>query len=132
MLGRIFIHTLKQAKRVIIIVIGFTVLLFGIALIVLPGPAFIVIPAGLAILATEFLWAKRLLKQVKQRTLGMAAYLGWNSGNAPQGAAPGDKRDNSDKKKKKNKKTRKGNKENDKGQKGLSQARHKTHHRGDA
>lgn len=95
-------------------------LLFGIALIVLPGPAFIVIPAGLAILATEFLWAKRLLKRVKQRTLGMAAYLGWNSGNAPQGAASGDKRDNSDKKKKKNKKSRKGNKENDKGQKGLS------------
>lgn len=94
-------------------------LLFGVALIVLPGPAFIVIPAGLAILATEFLWARRLLKQVKQRTLGMAAYLGWNSGVAP----PGDKRDNGDKKKKKvtpfykggaggikNKKPRKGNK----------------------
>ncbi|MFZ3072248.1 MAG: PGPGW domain-containing protein [Thermodesulfobacteriota bacterium] len=106
MLGRIFIHTLKQAKRLIIITIGFTVLLFGIALIVLPGPAFIVIPAGLAILATEFLWAKRLLKQVKKRTVGMAAYLGWNSGNAPAS----DKHDNNAKKKNKVKKQRKGNK----------------------
>ncbi|MEK7880267.1 MAG: PGPGW domain-containing protein [Deltaproteobacteria bacterium] len=116
MLGRIFIHTLKQAKRLIIITVGFTVLLFGIALIVLPGPAFIVIPAGLAILATEFLWAKMLLKRVKQRTLGMAAYLGWNSGNAP----PGDSRHSNVKKKNKGKKPRKGNKENDKGQEGLS------------
>lgn len=49
------------------IVIGFTVLLIGIALIVLPGPAFLVIPAGLAILATEFVWARKLLKKVKQQ-----------------------------------------------------------------
>jgi hypothetical protein len=31
----------------------------------LPGPAFIVIPLGLAILATEFVWAKKLLKKGK-------------------------------------------------------------------
>ena len=43
-------------------VVGGTVLAFGIALIVLPGPAFIVIPAGLAILALEFAWAKRWLR----------------------------------------------------------------------
>jgi tellurite resistance protein TerC len=47
-------------------VIGSTVLLFGIALIVLPGPAFVVIPLGLTILATEFVWARRLLRRVKQ------------------------------------------------------------------
>lgn len=45
--------------------IGGTVLLFGIALIVLPGPAFIVIPAGLAILATEFAWAGHWLKKLR-------------------------------------------------------------------
>jgi len=45
---------LRYVKRVITIIIGMTVLLFGIALLVLPGPAFIVIPIGLAILATEF------------------------------------------------------------------------------
>ena len=46
-------------------VIGFTVLLIGGALLVLPGPAFLVIPAGLAILAIEFAWARRWLQRIK-------------------------------------------------------------------
>jgi tellurite resistance protein TerC len=60
------IKTLQQAKRAIKIVVGFTVLLAGVAMTVLPGPAIVVIPAGLAILATEFLWARRLLERIKQ------------------------------------------------------------------
>lgn len=48
-------------RKIIIAITGGTVLLVGIAMIVLPGPALIVIPAGLAILATEFLWARRAL-----------------------------------------------------------------------
>lgn len=56
---------LRHTKRVIVSVIGFTVLVIGIAMIVLPGPAIVVIPIGLAILATEFVWAKRLLEKVK-------------------------------------------------------------------
>ena len=60
------IRTLQQAKRSIKIVIGFTVLLIGLAMTVLPGPAIVVIPAGLAILATEFVWARRLLERIKQ------------------------------------------------------------------
>jgi hypothetical protein len=48
-------------KRIFIAIIGGTVIVIGLFLIVLPGPAFIVIPAGLAILATEFFWAKRCL-----------------------------------------------------------------------
>ncbi len=62
----LIIQTLKQAKRLVVIVIGFTVLLIGLALLVLPGPAFVVIPVGLAILATEFAWARRLLRRVKR------------------------------------------------------------------
>jgi len=46
-------------------VIGFTVLFIGMALLVLPGPAIIVIPVGLTILATEFVWARNLMKKVK-------------------------------------------------------------------
>ena len=61
------LRTLSQAKRLIVIVIGFTILAAGIAMIVLPGPAVIVIPGGLAILATEFVWARRLLDNVKKR-----------------------------------------------------------------
>ena len=59
------LNTLRQVKRVVIAVIGGTVLLIGLLLIVLPGPAFIVIPAGLAILATEFAWARRWMEKVK-------------------------------------------------------------------
>ena len=62
-----FMRTLKQIKRLIVAVVGITVLLIGIAMIALPGPAFIVIPLGLAILATEFVWAKRLLDKAKDK-----------------------------------------------------------------
>ncbi len=56
----------KQARRVVVFVIGSTVLLIGIAMVVLPGPAFIVIPLGLAILATEFVWAKDWLRYARR------------------------------------------------------------------
>ena len=59
--------TLGQARRLVVIVIGFTILAAGVAMIVLPGPAIIVVPAGLAILATEFIWARKLLVAVKER-----------------------------------------------------------------
>lgn len=58
---------IRHARRLIILVIGLTVLGIGIALIVLPGPAFIVIPVGLAILGTEFVWARRLLQHLKDK-----------------------------------------------------------------
>jgi tellurite resistance protein TerC len=60
-------RTLRQVKKLVVAVVGFTLLIAGIAMIVLPGPAFIFIPAGLAILATEFLWAKKLLQKVKEK-----------------------------------------------------------------
>jgi hypothetical protein len=52
-------------RKILIGVAGFSVLLVGVALIFLPGPAFIVIPLGLLILASEFIWAKNLLRKVK-------------------------------------------------------------------
>lgn len=61
------VKTLKQLRRLIIAVVGFTVLAIGIALIVLPGPAFIVIPTGLAILSLEFAWARNLLNRMKDK-----------------------------------------------------------------
>jgi tellurite resistance protein TerC len=53
-------------RRIVVGVVGGTILLIGVALIVLPGPAFIVIPVGLAILATEFVWAQRWLHKAKR------------------------------------------------------------------
>jgi len=70
-MNHLFLKTVAQAKRVIVIVIGFSVLVVGIAMIVLPGPAVVVIPIGLAILATEFLWARKLLVTVKERIARM-------------------------------------------------------------
>jgi uncharacterized protein (TIGR02611 family) len=55
----------SSVRRVVIGVIGGTVLLIGLALTVLPGPAFLVIPLGLAILATEFAWAKHYLDKCR-------------------------------------------------------------------
>ncbi len=60
------LRTLRAARRLVIGVIGTTVLLIGVAMVVLPGPAFVVVPVGLGILATEFMWAGNLLKRVKR------------------------------------------------------------------
>jgi tellurite resistance protein TerC len=86
MVRRIIISTLKQARRLVVIVIGFTVLVIGLALIVLPGPAFLVIPFGLAILATEFLWARRLLRHVKDKAGQMASRVSGNWTSKPAGS----------------------------------------------
>ena len=55
----------KSAWRAVIAVIGVSVILFGVILLFTPGPAVIVIPLGLGILATEFVWAGRLLRNVR-------------------------------------------------------------------
>lgn len=56
---------MKKVKRIIVAVVGGTVLVVGFALVVLPGPAFLVIPAGLAKLAMEFAWARRWLRKAR-------------------------------------------------------------------
>ena len=56
---------IKYARRIVIAIIGTTVLLIGMVLLVTPGPAFVVIPVGLAILATEFAWARHWLRVMR-------------------------------------------------------------------
>ena len=56
---------LKWAKRILILILGGAMLAIGVAMIVLPGPAFIMIPAGLAVLAIEFAWARRWLRSAR-------------------------------------------------------------------
>jgi len=58
--------TYKAGKRLVIAIVGASVLLLGIIMLVTPGPAFIVIPVGLAILAIEFVWARQWLKKLRQ------------------------------------------------------------------
>lgn len=60
--------TYRWARRIAVALVGGTVLAIGIALLVLPGPAFVVIPVGLAILGAEFAWARHWLRKVRQRS----------------------------------------------------------------
>jgi len=58
--------TYKAARRIVVGVVGATVLLIGFVMIVAPGPAIVVIPVGLAILSIEFTWARLWLKRLRQ------------------------------------------------------------------
>jgi len=58
--------TYRMARRIAIFVVGSTVLAVGVALIVLPGPALVVIPVGLAILSIEFAWARSWLRKIRR------------------------------------------------------------------
>lgn len=57
----------RNAKRVAVTVAGLLVVLAGVLMLVLPGPGIITIIAGLAILATEYMWAEHLLQTAKSR-----------------------------------------------------------------
>lgn len=64
--------TYRTARRIAVGIIGGTLLLVGIAMLVLPGPAFVVIPMGLAILGIEFAFARRWLREGSQALYGRA------------------------------------------------------------
>jgi len=74
-------YSWKRLRRVAILLLGASTLVVGLAMIILPGPAILVIPAGLAILGTEFLWAKKVL--IRMRRSGGAIFSGLK-GRAPQ------------------------------------------------
>jgi len=65
----------RTARRIVVALIGGTVLAVGIVMIVGPGPATVVIPAGLAILGIEFAWARRWLRRLKDESKKAAARL---------------------------------------------------------
>lgn len=62
------LHTVKQVRRVFLVLAGFTLLLLGIVMIFTPGPGTPVILLGLGLLAAEFVWARRLMERVKRET----------------------------------------------------------------
>jgi len=65
----------SSVRRLIVFLIGSTVLLAGVLMLVLPGPGIVVIIVGLAILATEFAWANRLLTHARDRAARIAQKL---------------------------------------------------------
>jgi UPF0716 family protein affecting phage T7 exclusion len=60
-----FDDSLRKAKRLVKIVVGFTMLLLGGIMLVTPGPGLATIIFGLVLLAAEFVWAQRLLNRLK-------------------------------------------------------------------
>lgn len=58
--------TLRQARRLVVAVVGFTLVLAGVVMVVTPGPGWITILLGLSVLAAEFIWARRLLERIKR------------------------------------------------------------------
>ena len=66
MIEKTFHVTYKAARRIVIGLVGGTVVLLGIVMIVTPGPALVFVPMGLAILAIEFTFARRWLKKLRE------------------------------------------------------------------
>jgi tellurite resistance protein TerC len=75
--------TYRFAKRIVIAMVGGTVLLIGLAMLVLPGPGLLVIPIGLGILGIEFAWARVWLRKVKAKSgeIVDAVSSKWRGGN---------------------------------------------------
>lgn len=61
------IKTMQQAKRVMKIILGFTLLALGIVMVFTPAPGWLVILLGLGVLAAEFVWARQLLAHLKEQ-----------------------------------------------------------------
>jgi hypothetical protein len=84
--------TYTWARRIVVAVIGGSILLLGIAMVVLPGPAIIVIPVGLGILGLEFAWARYWLRKLRltaqdvvNRVRGRPGQNGNGRGQVPPG-----------------------------------------------
>jgi Putative transmembrane protein (PGPGW) len=60
---RFGLESRPRLRRFLIGTIGFSVVLIGLVMIVLPGPAIIIVPFGFAILASEFAWARRVWRR---------------------------------------------------------------------
>lgn len=57
----------RTATRIVVLILGISVILVGVPLLVLPGPGLVTIVIGIGILATQFLWARRLLRKLRQK-----------------------------------------------------------------
>lgn len=68
-----FIKTLQQAKRILRILFGFTLLAIGIVMFFTPAPGWLTILLGLGVLAAEFVWARTLLDRLKEHGMRLRA-----------------------------------------------------------
>ena len=61
--ARFGLESRPRLRRFLLGTIGFSVVLIGLVMIVLPGPAIIIVPLGIALLASEFAWARRVWRR---------------------------------------------------------------------
>jgi uncharacterized protein (TIGR02611 family) len=66
---------LEVAYRVAVAILGFAIIVTGLALIPLPGPGWLIVFAGLAVLSTEFAWAERLLHYARSKVAGWTDWV---------------------------------------------------------
>ncbi len=78
----------KTVRKIVIAIVGGTVLLFGVIMVVTPGPGMVGIVAGLAILGTEFVFARQLLKKAKAGAQAVGTRAGLCRAN-PEQEQPG-------------------------------------------
>jgi uncharacterized protein (TIGR02611 family) len=69
----------RSTKRIVVFVVGVSLVVLGLVMLVLPGPGIVVVFLGFAILATEFVWAEVALDKAKAgaATAGKAAKRGF-------------------------------------------------------
>jgi tellurite resistance protein TerC len=72
---RIMSISYRTARKVVIAMVGSTLLFLGMAMVVLPGPAVVVIPLGLGILAVEFAWARRWVNRLQDSSSKLVSHL---------------------------------------------------------
>lgn len=65
-MDQVKLSSMQQVKRIARVIGGFALLLAGAAMLVLPGPGWVVIALGLALLARDFAWARRALDRIKE------------------------------------------------------------------
>ncbi|MBP2336854.1 uncharacterized protein (TIGR02611 family) [Saccharothrix coeruleofusca] len=66
---------LRRVWQLCVAVVGFAVLGLGVLAIPYPGPGWLIVFAGLAVLASEFVWARHLLRYARRHYDGWTAWV---------------------------------------------------------
>ncbi len=80
---------MRSGKRIAVTTVGFLLLLAGLVMVVTPGPGILLIFAGLALLATEYVWAERALSMAKDKAR-QARDRATGRRRGPSGTGPAD------------------------------------------
>ena len=86
------VDEVPHIKRIIVTVVGGTILVGGVLMFLTPFPAVLVIPVGLAVLGTEYAWARRWLRNARKmakKALSQTQRIFSSSGSSDAAELPG-------------------------------------------